>query len=449
MLICDTMAEGVTWLVGEEKGKDNDSVGEIGVGRGYPNYPFIVGTPGPSMRPLAEPILTSTRYVERTMPRQVDQDTDLGAIITQLAEKLGQSIVAQLQPDRGAHSMQNPEQPSEVNLSNVKLVMRSDAKEPPIFRGDESDKFTVHEWETLMEMYLKKRAIPVKEHSQEILAKLMGKAGDVVKVKLRNTKVDHSQNPQVIFDILKQHFSVHTYSNMPLADFYNTFPKPGEEAMEYWIRLNKTMDVTGECLKRQGRSIEDPDHEVSMMFIKHCPDQSLAGIFKFKSAGQWLASEVQERLDEHMQDRKSRASVTSHQSNTVTCKVHSQFHAPFGNSGSDPSTSAPPMQSPVSSTDSTGNDYMKSLVGLLDKLVTQQSQVPLNLNSQALASPAFHKACRVCGKFDHSTVSHCRRENRCLKCLVPGHWKKDCTKRPSQQHFQSTGNVEGQNQKLN
>ena len=100
------------------------------------------------MRPLAEPILTSTRYVERTMPRQVDQDTDLGAIITQLAEKLGQSIVAQLQPDRGSHSMQNPEQPSEVHLSNVKLVMRSDAKEPPIFRGDESDKFTVHEWET-------------------------------------------------------------------------------------------------------------------------------------------------------------------------------------------------------------------------------------------------------------------------------------------------------------
>ena len=76
MLICDTMAEGVTWLVGEGKGKDNDSVGEIGVGRGYPNYPFIVGTPGPSMRPLVEPILTSTRYVERTIPRQVDQDTD-------------------------------------------------------------------------------------------------------------------------------------------------------------------------------------------------------------------------------------------------------------------------------------------------------------------------------------------------------------------------------------
>ena len=88
------------------------------------------------------------------------------------------------------------------------------------------------------------------------------------------------------------HFSVHTYCNMPLADFYNTFPKPGEEAKENWIRLNKTMDVTGECLKRQGRSIEDPDHEVSMMSIKHCPDQSLASIFKFKSAGKWLASEV-------------------------------------------------------------------------------------------------------------------------------------------------------------
>lgn len=49
---------------------------------------------------------------------------------------------------------------------------------------------------------------------------------------------------------------------------------PGEDAMEYWIRLNKTVDVANDCLKRQGRSIDDLGHEVSMIFIKHCPDLS-------------------------------------------------------------------------------------------------------------------------------------------------------------------------------
>lgn len=36
--------------------------------------------------------------------------------------------------------------------------------------------------------------------------------------------------------------------------------------------------------RRQGRSIEDPTREVTKMFVKHCPDQSLSAILKFKSA---------------------------------------------------------------------------------------------------------------------------------------------------------------------
>lgn len=104
-----------------------------------------------------------------------------------------------------------------------------------------------------MTLYLKKLAIPVHEHSQEVLAGLMGKAGDVVRITLpNNTSVNHTANPHVIFDILKQHFSALTYSSMPLADFYNTLPLPGEDAMECWIRLNKTVDVPDECLKRHG-----------------------------------------------------------------------------------------------------------------------------------------------------------------------------------------------------
>lgn len=59
-----------------------------------------------------------------------------------------------------------------------------------------------------MSLYLMKRAVPVSEHSQEILARLMGKAGDMVRIRLRNDKsIDQSANPHIIFDILKQHFS--------------------------------------------------------------------------------------------------------------------------------------------------------------------------------------------------------------------------------------------------
>lgn len=234
--------------------------------------------------------------------------------------------MAQLQTDRIMNNTRAPEQPSEMSLSNVKLVMQSDAKEPPIFRGDGSDKFTVHEWENLMTLYLRKQAFPVHEQSQEIMARLMGKVGDLVRIKLRNnTSVNHVANPHVIFDILKQHFSELTYSSMPLANFYNTLPMPGEDAMEYWIGLNKTVDVAEECLRRQSRGIDDPSHEVSMMFVKHGPDQSLASVFKYKSAEKRSACDIQERLDEHILGKKSQtATARTLKQNTGEHQVLSQ-----------------------------------------------------------------------------------------------------------------------------
>nr|XP_021325912.1 uncharacterized protein LOC110438339 [Danio rerio] len=262
--------------------------------------------PGPTSRAFDTPVLTSTRYVDRAMPSPINQNPDLSSLISEIAKKLGQSITAQLRSDNSTNRS-NSEQPAEMTLSNVKLVMQSDVKESPIFRGDGSDKLTVQEWENIMSLYLRKRAILIDEQSQEILDRLMGKAGDVVKIKLRNnTSADCTSKPRLIFDILKQHFSTISYSSMPLADFYNTLPMPSKDAMEYWIRLNKTMDVAKECLERRGRLVCDPSHEISMMLIQHCPDKSLSNVFKFKSAEKWSAGEIQERLDEHMQERKAR-----------------------------------------------------------------------------------------------------------------------------------------------
>jgi len=448
------MAEGYTYFVGGEGNiAEGDSVqDQFGVGRGLFIRPLESRTPGPSVTALHTPQLTSTRYVDRAMPSQFEQNSDLGSLITQLAEKLGESITAKLQSDRSRYNTSTPVQPSEMTLPNVKVVMQSDAKEPPIFRGDSSDKFTVHEWENLMTLYLRKRAIPVHEHSQEVLARLMGRAGDVVRIKLRNnTSIDHIVNPHVIFDILKQHFSELTYSSMPLADFYNTLPMPGEDATDYWIRLNKTVDVADESLKRQGRSIDDPSHEVSMMFIKHCPEQSLASVFKFKSAEKWSACEVQERLDEHMQGKKTRAAaVRPLKPSTAEHKVHSQCHVPIADNAPVLNTTVPSVPSPVPTpAASVDNVCMRSLVNLLDRLVTQHTQVPANPRAQATVPCSSQKVCRVCGASDHSTLSHCRQENRCLKCLSPGHWKRDCPDQTNQRRSQPANSAGGQNQQLN
>ncbi|RXN22067.1 interleukin-1 receptor accessory -like 1-A isoform X3 [Labeo rohita] len=92
-----------------------------------------------------------------------------------------------------------------------------------------------------------------------MMSRLGGRARDIIKVTLRsNPSLKPGEDPRVITDILKQHFSELTYSAMPLADFYSTLPTVGENAMDYWIRLNKAVDVAEDCLKRQGRNLEDP-----------------------------------------------------------------------------------------------------------------------------------------------------------------------------------------------
>ena len=455
------MAEGVTHTVDDG---DLDEFGvpsllQLGLGRGRGfSRPSGPSTPGPSDTALGTPLFASTRNVGRAMPSQVEQNPDLSSLIAQLADKIGESITAKLQSDKSTQSHRAPAQSSETTQSSINVVMHSDARDPPVFRGDGSDKFTVHEWENLMSLYLRKRAIPVNEHSQEILARLMGKAGDVVRIKLRNDRsLNHAADPHVIYDILKRHFSDMTYSSMPLADFYNTVPMQGEDAMEYWIRLNKAIDVADECLKRQGRSIDDPGREVSMMFIKHCPDQSLANVFKFKSAEKWSACDIQERLDEHMQESRNRA-IRSFKRGASVQQVHSQCQVPMVDNVVAPVmdkapvlSAASPVSSPVPAAAAAGvdNDCMRSLVNLLGQLVTQHTQVPAGFNAQAAVPHSFQKVCKVCGSPGHSTVAHCRRENRCLKCLCPGHGKKDCPQQSTQRRSPPADGAGGLNQQSN
>ncbi len=101
--------------------------------------------------------------------------------------------------------------------------------------------------------YLKKKGVHLAEQAAEIMSNLMGRAKDIIRITLRsNPSLQPKKYPKVVTDILKQHFNDLTYSSMPLAEFYGTLPAPEETAMEYWIRLNKAVDIADECLNETG-----------------------------------------------------------------------------------------------------------------------------------------------------------------------------------------------------
>ncbi|KAJ0015336.1 hypothetical protein NQD34_008956 [Periophthalmus magnuspinnatus] len=259
---------------------------------------------------LSPPVATSTPLgnVHSDPTRVVTHDA-LSGIITDLAKQIGDSIannlntMHQYQP----YQTQLPAvgvPPSHLDPSQLKVVVQSEAKAPPFFRGDRSDTFSVQEWEGMMKCYLSRANCETPEEKYElIMSRLAGKARDVVKVSLRcRPDLGGSDLISAVFDILKRHFSELTCSNMPMRDFYSTVPRPGEDAMDYWIRLNKSIDAVDECLRRRGKSVEDPSSEVVMMFISHCPDPALSLSFQMKAPEEWTAVEVQRRLDSRVDE---------------------------------------------------------------------------------------------------------------------------------------------------
>ncbi|KAI3374357.1 hypothetical protein L3Q82_005963 [Scortum barcoo] len=169
----------------------------------------------------------------------------------------------------------------------------------------------------------------------------MGKAKDIVRITLRSSpSMKPQENPKVIYDILRQHFSEVTYSCMPMADFYRTVPVTGETPIEYWLRLNKAVDIAEEGLKRLGRQMENPCQEATMMFVKYCPDPALAAVLKFKAPDKWTTSEIQERIDHYQIERKEQVLSKPKCPRSVT--VHAQTPAP-----DDSATVRHTVESPV------------------------------------------------------------------------------------------------------
>ncbi|KAL1257976.1 hypothetical protein QQF64_011220 [Cirrhinus molitorella] len=239
------------------------------------------------------------------------------------------------------------------------------------------DKSSVYEWEDLVDTYLRKRGIPKLEHHHEILSRLMGKAKDIVRITLHsNTSLRPSENPKVIFDILKQHSSEVRFSSMPLADFYGTVPVAGENPFDYWVQLNKAVGVAEEALNRLGRQMDNPCQEAAMMFVKHCLDPNLSAIFRLKAPDKWTASEVQEHLDRYQTEQKEQLAVKSKRNVAVrNATAHTQSSTeneitvsgfPVGLSGN--------ASASISSLPLNDDNCMKTLISLLDRALSQNNQ---------------------------------------------------------------------------
>ena len=113
--------------------------------------------------------------------------SNLGNLITQLAYEIGENIASQLNGSMGcADSQKTPTSSlnlghgqSDLNMTGVTLVMKTDVKEPPY---TVLDRHTVHEWEEMMSVYLNKRGVPPQEYSMEIMSRLMGRLETLLKL---------------------------------------------------------------------------------------------------------------------------------------------------------------------------------------------------------------------------------------------------------------------------
>lgn len=399
----------------------------------------------------------------------------LGLLITELGRHIGDSVTARLmssgeymQPqgqnadtrsaqNTGLHSVPSP---ATVDLSRLSLVLKSDIREPPVYRGDGTDKCSVHEWVDLMVVFLRKRHIPAHEQSDELMSRLMGRAKDVVRIGLRSDpSLDVVQHPDTIYTILKQHFGDLSYSCMPLADFYNTLPRTHENPVDYWVRLNKAADIADECLQRQGKRMEDLSKEVAMMFVRNCPDPSLSVVFKSKLVDSWTAKDVQVRIDEYQRELKSRQSKTSvdHRTRQAVAVVGDVTQVEStGEAAEMPGVVLQtckqnitlPQRNDVTSSMQNSIDKMADMLGkVLEQLSSQkQTTAVRRFNPQQRRTTPRQRACDICNNTSHTTISHCRIDRLCFTCHQPGHMRDQC---PSSSHMPQPATAPASPRQLN
>ena len=381
-------------------------------------------TPMPQVTSTSHPTSDSSECVNDQMR----------TVIQEIGHQLADSILSRIQPHNtvapSPTATQNVvsalNQSSHVSdLSQVQVVTQRKVKDPPCFVGNGSDSVTVHDWEDQMRTFIKKSKVRIEDQAEDILMHLRGKAKDVVRFGIRNSNIDVNTHPDMIYGLLRKHFSSTKYSAVPLADFYSTLPKDQEDPYDYWLRLNKAADLATDCLRGQGKTLDNPEMEVTRMFIRNCPCKDLALTFRSKTITRWSASEVLEVLNEYHAEMSCKTTSPVH---PVDIAVH---RAEVGYSPVSPHSSQVPPQAQSPQYVSLA-EVMSMLEKVLLRGASDQSQVrrrapPKRPTDSADRIDGFtDKPCIICNDEDHSAFSHCREKRLCFKCHAPGHSRNDC-----------------------
>lgn len=370
---------------------------------------------------------------------KLEDDDKTERLLAGMASKIGLSIgesIASCIESRLAHGM-GPNGAGSVgsavsDSSLMNVVVRSEIKEPDSFKGDGYDTHTVQEWEAVMVAYMRKKGIPLADQAEEVLSKLVGRAREVVRVAIRSKpSLSLSGGPDPVFEILKQHFSDTVSSGMPLADFYATLPSSGEHPFDYWLRLNRAMELTEDCLRRQNKTFDNLTRDLTAMFIRHCPDPELSLIFKCKPLQQWTVAAVHERLVEHSRDQRQTSQLRLHTTITSQRQKVGAHVTPDNKFVMAPPASAP---APTLGQQAEGSaDRLDRIIAMLERVLEQQPQQAglLNRTDARTGKGQAAKAkslgpCEICGDAGHTTRYHCRANRLCFACFTAGHTRAEC-----------------------
>ncbi len=185
------------------------------IGRGHSSRNLTMG------QFLGDGPFVSTPRADNT-DHALQQLTDM---MGRLGAQIGDSIMARLAETGVVNANCNSQNGKDTgsdsvkqNVPQVTVHVKAD-REPMIFKGDGSDKYSVCDWIELTKSQLNKQKCPVSDQADEILSRLMGKARDIVKIGLRSdVSLDVVRNPDIIYSILLRYFS-DAASCLPLADF--------------------------------------------------------------------------------------------------------------------------------------------------------------------------------------------------------------------------------------
>ncbi|XP_029953390.1 uncharacterized protein LOC115392874 [Salarias fasciatus] len=304
--------------------------------------------------------------------------SQMGDVIQQVSQRVVQDIMTQLNPptstplSNAASSSSHGVPPSAMSdASHVQLVSHRKLKDPPCFRGDDSDTVSLREWEDLMRAFIRKSYLRPEEQAEEILVHLREK---------------------------------------------------GENAFDYWLRLHRAVDLAAERLAEQGKTLDSPSTEVTRMFIRNCPSSELSLTFRSKTMDKWTAHEVQDILYEY------HSRVASCDNKVVRENIKISTHHTATLPPPPPSDEQNPSQSQASD-----SATLERLINMLEKVLLQrpvQSAPNRFPGSRRPRVEGLHNMpCSVCHDATHSTFTHCRDHKLCFLCYSPNHSRRACSTR--------------------